>query len=66
MVAERVLERALQFPANPNYKVLSSSYLWITGKVLADSPPQLRSALQALLYKAFLLPLEATEYHVAR
>lgn len=36
---------------NPNYKVLSSSYPWIARKVLTDSSPQLRSTLQALLYK---------------
>lgn len=37
--------------SDPNYKVLSSSYPWIARKVLTDSSPQLRSTLQALLYK---------------
>lgn len=37
--------------SDPNYKVLGSSYPWIARKVLTDSSPQLRSTLQALLYK---------------
>ncbi|ERM94356.1 hypothetical protein AMTRI_Chr04g252440 [Amborella trichopoda] len=45
-----VLE-GLAIANNPNYKVLSSSYPWIARKVLTDSSPQLRSTLQALLYK---------------
>lgn len=36
---------------DPNYKVLGSTYPWIARKVLTDSSPQLRSSLQALLYK---------------
>lgn len=37
--------------SDPNYKVLGSSYPWIARKVLTDSSPQLKSTLQALLYK---------------
>ncbi|KAG6549001.1 hypothetical protein Mapa_009443 [Marchantia paleacea] len=45
-----VLE-GIALSSDPNYKVLSSSYPWIARKVLTDSSPQLRSSLQALLYK---------------
>ncbi|KZV43068.1 hypothetical protein F511_04460 [Dorcoceras hygrometricum] len=37
---------------NPEYKVLGSTYPWIAQKVLTDSSPKLKSALQALLYKS--------------
>ncbi|KAF8404505.1 hypothetical protein HHK36_009390 [Tetracentron sinense] len=39
---------------NPDYKVLSSTYPWIARKVLIGSSPQLRSSLEALLYKVNL------------
>lgn len=45
-----VLE-GIALSSDPNYKVLGSSYPWIARKVLTDSSPQLRSTLQALLYK---------------
>ncbi|KAL5980991.1 hypothetical protein ACLOJK_028911 [Asimina triloba] len=46
---------------DPNYKVLSSSYPWIARKVLTDSSPQLRSTLQALLYKEGLFRIDRLE-----
>ncbi|KAK8292601.1 hypothetical protein V6Z12_D06G132300 [Gossypium hirsutum] len=45
-----VLE-GIAISSDPNYKVLGSSYPWIAKKVLTDSSPQLKSSLQALLYK---------------
>ncbi|KAK8292603.1 hypothetical protein V6Z12_D06G132300 [Gossypium hirsutum] len=46
-----VLE-GIAISSDPNYKVLGSSYPWIAKKVLTDSSPQLKSSLQALLYKS--------------
>ncbi|ONH90319.1 hypothetical protein PRUPE_8G046100 [Prunus persica] len=37
--------------ANPDYKVLGSTYPWIARKVLTDSSPELKSSLHALLYE---------------
>lgn len=37
--------------ANPQYKVLGSTYPWIAKKVLTDSSPKLKASLQALLYE---------------
>ena len=45
-----VLE-GIAISSDPNYKVLGSTYPWIAKKVLTDSSPQLKSSLQALLYK---------------
>ncbi|KAB2077792.1 hypothetical protein ES319_A06G119600v1 [Gossypium barbadense] len=46
-----VLE-GIAISSDPNYKVLGSTYPWIAKKVLTDSSPQLKSSLQALLYKS--------------
>ncbi|KAG0476235.1 hypothetical protein HPP92_013076 [Vanilla planifolia] len=46
---------------DPNYKVLSSSYPWIARKVLTDNSPQLRSTLQALLYKEGVFRIDRLE-----
>ncbi|OMO79295.1 hypothetical protein COLO4_24477 [Corchorus olitorius] len=47
--------------SNPNYKVLGSTYPWIAKKVLTDSSPQLKSSLQALLYKDGVFRIDRLE-----
>ncbi|XP_057973886.1 uncharacterized aarF domain-containing protein kinase At1g71810, chloroplastic [Malania oleifera] len=46
---------------NPEYKVLGSTYPWIARKVLTDSSLQLRSSLQALLYKEGVFRIDRLE-----
>ncbi|KAK2659164.1 hypothetical protein Ddye_005697 [Dipteronia dyeriana] len=47
--------------ADPNYKVLSSTYPWIAKKVLTDSSPQLKASLEALLYKEGVFRIDRLE-----
>ncbi|XVE60855.1 hypothetical protein DITRI_Ditri05aG0160400 [Diplodiscus trichospermus] len=55
-----VLE-GIAISSDPNYKVLGSTYPWIAKKVLTDSSPQLRSSLQALLYKDGVFRIDRLE-----
>ncbi|PQQ04138.1 putative aarF domain-containing protein kinase [Prunus yedoensis var. nudiflora] len=47
--------------ANPDYKVLGSTYPWIARKVLTDSSPELKSSLQALLYEEGIFKIDRLE-----
>ncbi|EOY17425.1 Kinase superfamily protein [Theobroma cacao] len=55
-----VLE-GIAISSDPNYKVLGSTYPWIAKKVLSDSSPQLKSSLQALLYKDGVFRIDRLE-----
>ncbi|XVF29905.1 hypothetical protein REPUB_Repub16aG0010700 [Reevesia pubescens] len=55
-----VLE-GIAISSDPNYKVLGSTYPWIAKKVLTDSSPQLKSSLQALLYKDGVFRIDRLE-----
>ncbi|XVF63217.1 hypothetical protein PTKIN_Ptkin09bG0070000 [Pterospermum kingtungense] len=55
-----VLE-GIALSSDPNYKVLGSTYPWIAKKVLTDSSPQLKSSLQALLYKDGIFRIDRLE-----
>ncbi|CAB4289619.1 unnamed protein product [Prunus armeniaca] len=47
--------------ANPDYKVLGSTYPWIARKVLTDSSPELKSSLHALLYEEGIFKIDRLE-----
>ncbi|KAI9199975.1 hypothetical protein LWI28_000963 [Acer negundo] len=47
--------------ADPNYKVLGSTYPWIAKKVLTDSSPKLKASLEALLYKEGVFRIDRLE-----
>ncbi|XP_016650967.1 PREDICTED: uncharacterized aarF domain-containing protein kinase At1g71810, chloroplastic isoform X2 [Prunus mume] len=47
--------------ANPDYKVLGSTYPWIARKVLTDSSPELKSSLRALLYEEGIFKIDRLE-----
>ncbi|XP_022773460.1 uncharacterized aarF domain-containing protein kinase At1g71810, chloroplastic isoform X2 [Durio zibethinus] len=55
-----VLE-GIAISSDPNYKVLGSTYPWIAKKVLTDGSPQLKSSLQALLYKDGVFRIDRLE-----
>ena len=46
-----LLPQGIALSADPNYKVLGSTYPWIARRLLSDSSAELQETLRALLYK---------------